>query len=74
MNELFQKLHNDHELPEDLKKEVMKSYDTFKLVADISDLFTDKFFKSTATLVSGENLDEMNSKSSSNSKNKKSDD
>ncbi|MBT30321.1 MAG: hypothetical protein CMO01_11740 [Thalassobius sp.] len=70
MNDLFQKLHNDHELPEDLKKEVMKSYDTFKLVADISDLFTDKFFKSTATLFSGESSEDGDS---SQNRNKKSD-
>ena len=46
MKDLFKKLHEDKELPKDLEKELMKSFDTLKLIADVTDLFTHKFGKS----------------------------
>ena len=48
MKDLFKKLHEEKKLPEDLEKEIMKSYDTLKLIADITDLFTEKMGKSEA--------------------------
>ncbi|MEM1134652.1 MAG: hypothetical protein AAGI07_02350 [Bacteroidota bacterium] len=58
MNKLFEKLHEKEELPVSLKSEVMQSYDMVKLITDISDLFTNKFFKSTAVFLSGEDTSE----------------
>ncbi|MDX2301270.1 MAG: hypothetical protein NW226_00665 [Microscillaceae bacterium] len=46
MKDLFKKLHQGKTLPDDLEKEIMKSFDTLKLIADITDLFTYKFGKS----------------------------
>lgn len=50
MKDLFQKLYEDKALPEDLEKEVMQSFDTLKLIADVTDLFTHKFGKSEIDL------------------------
>jgi isochorismate hydrolase len=46
MKQLFQQLHQNHTLPEDLEKQILNSYDTIKLIMDVTDLFTSKFGKS----------------------------
>lgn len=46
MKNLFQQLHENQTLPEDLEKQILDSYDTIKLIMDVTDLFTVKFGKS----------------------------
>lgn len=46
MKNLFQQLHEQQTLPEDLEKQILDSYDTIKLIMDVTDLFTVKFGKS----------------------------
>jgi len=43
MENNFKNLGQGVNAPEDLKKEVFKSLETFRLVADILDLFTTKY-------------------------------
>lgn len=46
MKNLFKHIYQNQELPEDLETEIMNSFDTLKLLVDITDLFTHKFGKS----------------------------
>ncbi len=46
MKQLFQQLNQEYVLPEDLEKQILDSYDTIKLIMDVTDLFTAKFGES----------------------------
>jgi len=45
MKHLFEQLHQNQSPPRELEKEILQSYDSLRLFAEITDLFTDKFFR-----------------------------
>lgn len=45
MKNLFEQLHQNEKLPAELEKEILRSYDSLKLFAEITDLFTEKLVR-----------------------------
>jgi len=45
MKNLFEQLHQNEKLPAELEKEILSSYDSLKLFAEIADLFTEKLVR-----------------------------
>ncbi len=43
MNHLFKQLYSKREIPEELEKEILNSFDTLKMIGEITSLFTEKF-------------------------------
>lgn len=62
MKDKFKQLPEEKEAPAEIKKEVFKSLNSFKLFADILDLFTIKFVSTE-----GKFLDSMKTKSDKHS-------
>jgi hypothetical protein len=51
LSEQFKKLQPKEQAPQELKKSVFSTLDTFQLMADVADLFTVKFTKTEAKAI-----------------------